>query len=191
MNFVKGKDEVKKTVACIGWFLVVFACGFLASLVFFGIKVIKIEEHSWYYLPALVGGAFYFFNLILNVSIKNIKAGIFEVKSKDSESKDKNKSEDNYKCFYYGIEPYLRNKLALNLNSKLVKIQNQNQELFLHENDFTSIQREIHNSEKYHKCELMVYETLANRRFWSIFCPFIGTEVLTLEEVEDIIRSCK
>lgn len=187
MNFVKGRDELKnlrKLEACFGWFFITFVFGFLVSCLFLEYKS-KLND-SWHLwgvpaLPLVVGVCFYILTLIFNCNFKNIKS----IKIKDFEavsSKANSNSEadsslkDNYKIFYYGIEPYVRNKFNINLNSKY---------------DFNSIKRKIHNSEEYHKCELMVYETLANRRFWNIFCPFIGTEVLTMEEIEDIIEAAK
>ena len=160
MNFIKGngKDEFKKFGACIVWFFITVGFGFLASFIFLRYKT-KIKFNDFWYVALMVGGCFYILTLIINCSIKNIKAGPFEVTSlKTNSSPDK-----AYKTFYYGISPYVANRLNI---------------LYPYG---------LHSSKKYHRCEIKVYETIANRRAWNIFCPFIETEALTEKEIDDII----
>lgn len=174
MNFVKSKGKLKKFKrlgACFSWFFITFIFGLLVSYLFLEYKgKLNDSQNLWIVLasPLTIGSGlcFYILTLISNCGIKGIKS----IKIKDFEaasSKTDSNSVNNYKIFCYGIEPYVRNKLGIKSDSNSLA--------------------KIHDSEEYHKCELIVYETLANRRFWNIFCPFIGTEVLTMEEINDIV----
>ena len=172
MNFVKGKGKLKKFKrlgACFSWLFITFIFGFLVSYLFLEYKgKLNDSQNLWVVLasPLTIGSGlcFYILTLISNCGIKGIKG----IKIKDFEAaSSKTDDNNNYKIFCYGIEPYVRNKLGIKHGPDL--------------------RAKIQDSEKYHKCELMVYETLANRRFWNIFCPFIGTEVLTMEEINDIV----
>lgn len=177
MNFIKGRDELKKFGACLFWFFITFVFGAFISYVYLKYKI-KFDDPQCLRVALAAGVCFYIFTIIFNCSIKRIKAGIFEsVSSKIDNSPDK-----TYKVFYYGIEPYVKNKLgiALKLNNSYDKNINEI-------NSFNWLSA-IHNSKEYHLCELKVYETIVNRRFWNIFCPFIETEILTMEEIDDIIN---
>ena len=184
MNFVKGKGKLKKFKrlgACFSWLFITFIFGFLISYLFLEYKdKLNDSQNLWVVLASPltigIGVCFYILTLISNCSIKGIKGikGIKSIKSikiKDFEaasSKTDSNSVNNYKIFCYGIEPYVRNRLGIKY--------------------YSALSAKIHDSERYHKCELMVYETLANRRFYNIFCPFIGTEILTMEEIDEIIK---
>lgn len=160
MNFVKGKDELKRFEACLIWFLITFSFGFLASFIFLKYKT-KFDDFWCVTLAA--GGCSYILALIINCSIKSIKTGPFEVIS----SKTSNSPDRAYKVFYYGFSPYVANRLGIGYPEGL------------------------HFSKEYHLCEIKFYETIAKRRAWNIFCPFIETETLTVEETDDIINSVK
>ena len=178
MNFVKGRDEFKKFGVCLAWFFIIFIFGFLVN--YYIVPEFKDTKPDTKSATAF-GVCAYILILIITCSIKSIKAGVFEAAS----SKTDSSPDKTYKIFYYGIEPYVRNKLGINLHH--VNFSNKD---MIEINRF-NWQAEIQNHEKYHKCELKVYETIANRRFWSIFCPFIGTEVLNMGEIEDLIRLSK
>lgn len=112
---------------------------------------------------AVFGCVLYILILILTCSIKSIKAGSFEAAS----SKTDGNPDKSYKIFAYGIGPYVADRLKI-----------------MHLDD-------IYFQEAYHLCEIKTYETIANRQFWNIFCPFIETEKLTEKEIDDIfIYSC-
>lgn len=159
MNFIKGRDELKKLGACLFWFLITFVFGFLVSYIFLKYKT-KFDDFWCLQVAIAVGVCFWILTLIFNCSIKSIKAGFFEAAS----SKTGSDPDRNYKVFYYGIGPYVANRLGIKYPEGL------------------------HSSEAYHLCEINFYETIANRRFWNIFCPFIETEALTVKEIDDIIR---
>ena len=157
MNFVEGKDEFKRVGTCVVWFLITFGFGFLVSFILYRTKF----DDFWYIVALAAGGCSYILALIINCSIKSIKAGPFEVTS----SKADNSPDKAYKALYYGFGPYTANRLGINYPG------------------------DLHSSKEYHLCEIKFYEIIAKRRAWNIFCPFIETEALTVEETDDIINS--
>ena len=168
MSFVKGKDELKRIVACLSWFLITFSFGFLASYIFIFLKY-KTKFDDFLYVSLAAGWCTYSLTIIISCSIKSIKAGPFEITNSKTDINSKTDSNSNnfYKIFYYGISPYVANRLNID-----------------YPND-------LHPHKDYHLCEIKIYEIIAKRRAWNIFCPFIETEILTVEEIDDIINSVK
>ena len=159
MNFVKAngdKDTHKKVGACFVWLFITVIFGISIGYIISKFKNTDFDTK----LAISFGISAYSLAIILMCSIKNIKMGGLEVES----SKTDNNSDKNYKVFYYGVAPYIANRLGL---------------------PYPNLEK-LHSCKEYHLCEIKTYETLANRRLWNIFCPFIETETLTEEETDDI-----
>ena len=159
MNFVKdGKDHFDRVLVSIIWFLIV---AFLGNLCYWAIKYpcipLTIRECSF------VGVFSYLVYLIFRVLLVSFKSTFFEVKLRNEEQ---TKGTEKYLQWGIGKEPYILDSL--------------DKEQYVPKN-FSKEERII-----YHIAENLVYETYSNRRFWNVFCPFIRTDELTLNEIETI-----
>ena len=166
MNFVKKNftNRALKLLACLGWIAINLVFGMAISFCYFHFIVDEQPyTSSDIILCGLVCGTAIYGLTFLFGFIKSIKAGSLEVAK--SETKEGNPL-GHYQTFYFGYSPYVANCIGIAYQSD-----------------------ELHKSQQYHWCEIKFYETLANRRLWNTFCPFIETKTLTIDEIDDIIRT--
>lgn len=164
MNFVEAYDNSKDTFKKLGACAVWFLIIFVLGFLARYCIAPEVTNTKPDFMSAIIFGCvLYILILILTCTIKSIKAGSFEATS----SKTDSNPDKSYKIFAYGIGPYVADRLKIiNLNG-------------------------IYFQRAYHSCEIKTYETIANRRIWNMFCPFIETEKLTEKEIDDIfIYSC-
>lgn len=153
-----------KLLACLGWIAINLVFGMAISFCYFHFIV---DEQPYtlsdIILCGLVCGTVIYGLSFLFGFIKSIKAGSLEVEKPGTN--ENSTPLESYQTFFIGYSPYVANCLGL---------------------DYPT---ELHNSKQYHWCEIKFYETLANRRLWNTFCPFIETKTLTIDEIDDIIQT--